>query len=500
MSVRPLHKVVVFVSSHGTVSSGGPYCSLMKPFETLAKVNGNVVMVGFGLIGQGTLPLILRHIDVPPEAIIIVSADEAGRHQAEEAGVRFIHQPLTRDNYRSLLEPLLSPPGSVLLNLSVRVSSLALIQLTQQLGAVYLDTCIEPWQGGYTDTTLSVLDRSNYWFREQAIAFKAKGRPTALIAHGANPGLVSYFVKEALLTLQFDIHGHSTIPSSRREWGELAHSLKIKTIHIAERDTQLANRPKEIGEFVNTWSVDGFISEGLQPAELGWGTHEIEWPIDGLRHETGCQSAICLNHPGAGTRVRTWTPTSGPIHAFLITHHEAISIADYLTLKSESGVATYRPTCHYAYHPCNDAVLSLHELAGRQWREQSRFRVMRDEIVSGIDELGVLLAGHDRNAYWYGSQLSIEVARSLAPQNSATSLQVCAAVLAGFVWVLQHPDQGVTEAEEIDHQWMLRMMKPYLSPVKGYYTDWTPLMDREWIFPDSLNPSDPWLFGNIRVT
>ncbi len=96
---------------------------------------------------------------------------------------------------------------------------------------------------------------------------------------------------------------------------------------------------------------------------------------------------------------------------------------------------------------------------------------MRDEIVSGIDELGVLLAGHDRNAYWYGSQLSIEVARSLAPQNSATSLQVCAAVLAGFVWVLQHPDQGVTEAEEIDHQWMLRMMKPYLSPVRGYYTD-----------------------------
>ncbi len=125
-----------------------------------------------------------------------MSADEAGRHQAEEAGVRFIHQPLTRDNYRTLLAPLLTPSGSVLLNLSVRVSSLALIQLTQQLGAVYLDTCIEPWQGGYTDTTLSVLDRSNYWFREQAIALKAKGRPTALIAHGANPGLVSYFVKK----------------------------------------------------------------------------------------------------------------------------------------------------------------------------------------------------------------------------------------------------------------------------------------------------------------
>ena len=32
-----------------------------------------------------------------------------------------------------------------------------------------------------------------------------------------------------------------------------------------------------------------------------------------------------------------------------------------------------------------------------------------------MDELGVLLAGHKKNAYWYGSQLSIEEARKLAP-------------------------------------------------------------------------------------
>lgn len=477
-----------------------PYRSLMKQFETLAKVNGRVVIVGFGLIGQGTLPLILRHLDVPPEAIVIVSADSAGKQQAEESGVQFIQQPLRRDNFREVLQPLLSEPGSLLLNLSVRVSSLALIRLTQELGAVYLDTCIEPWQGGYTDTSVSVQDRSNYSFRELAVALKQKGKPTAVIAHGANPGMVSYLVKQGMLNLQSDITGQTSVPQSRSEWAELARSLGIKTIHVAERDTQMASRPKEIGEFVNTWSVDGFISEGLQPAELGWGTHETDWPVDGLTHATGCQAAICLNHPGAATRVRTWTPTSGPIHSFMITHHEAISIADYLTVRIDTDELVYRPTCHYAYHPCDDAVLSLHELAGRQWREQPKVRVMRDEIVSGIDELGVLLAGHERNAYWYGSQLSIDVARTLAPYNSATSMQVCAAVLAGAVWAINNPKEGVIEAEEIDHQWMLKVMKPYLSPVKGYYTDWTPLADRDWIFPDTLNKSDPWLFSNVRVS
>ena len=84
----------------------------------------------------------------------------------------------------------------------------------------------------------------------------------------------------------------------------------------------------------------------------------------------------------------------------------------------------YRPTAHYAYHPSDKAVLSVHEFAGRNWHLQDRKRIMLDEITEGIDELGVLLAGHKKNAYWYGSQLSIEEARELAPYNNATSLQV----------------------------------------------------------------------------
>jgi homospermidine synthase len=471
----------------------------MKQTDILATVHGRLVIVGFGLIGQGTLPLLLRHIQISPESIVVVTADLEGKQVAESAGVRFIHQPLHRENYREVLAPLLTTPGSVLLNLSVHVSSIALIKLAQEEGVVYLDTCLEPWQGGYTDTSLTVQARSNYAFREAAISLRGAGKPTAVIAHGANPGLVSYLVKQAILNLQSDILGTQISPRNREEWGKLAHKLQLRTIHIAERDTQSANRPKEIDEFVNTWSVDGFIAEGLQPAELGWGTHETDFPQDGLRHDSGCQSAICLNHPGAGTKVRTWTPTSGPIHAYMITHHEAISISDYFTVKGEKGETLYRPSCHYAYHPCNDAVLSLHELAGRQWREQKRFRVMRDEIVSGVDELGVLLAGHERNAYWFGSQLSIEEARRLAPYNSATSLQVCASVLAGMVWALRHPNEGVVEADELDHQWMLETMKPYLGPIRGYYSDWTPLSERDWIFPDDLNPTDPWLFSNVRV-
>ncbi len=230
----------------------------------------------------------------------------------------------------------------------------------------------------------------------------------------------------------------------------MSQKLGVKVIHIAERDTQTAAFAKQPGEFVNTWSIDGFVGEGCQPAELGWGTHEKALPADGRHHDFGGDAAIYLLRPGASTRVRTWTPMAGPLHGFLITHNESISIADYYSVV-EAGAVRYRPTVHYAYHPCDDAVLSVHELAGRNWHQQPQQRLMMDEIRGGVDELGVLLMGHARGAYWYGSRLSIEQARALAPHNNATSLQVTAAVLGGLVWAIENPRAGVVEADHLDH-------------------------------------------------
>jgi homospermidine synthase len=457
-------------------------------------------MVGFGSIGQGVLPLILRHVGIAAERITIITADPAGNAEAREFGIKFIEQPLTQENYRQLLDPLLGR-GDFLLNLSVDVSSVALVKLAYEKGALYLDTCIEPWPGGYTDPALSAAKRTNYALRETALGIRAShpDGPTAVLTHGANPGLVSHLVKQALLNVAADCNVAAGNPATREQWAQLAQRLGIKVIHIAERDTQVANRPKQAGEFVNTWSVDGFVGEGCQPAELGWGTHEKSLPPRGCRHEFGRGGAIYLLQPGAGTRVRTWTPQAGAFHGFLITHGESISISDYLTHR-EAGEVVYRPTVHYAYHPCDDAVVSMHEFAGRNWRLQERKRILGPEITAGIDELGVLLAGHARNAYWYGSQLSIAEARKLVPYNSATSLQVCVSVLSGMVWAIENPRRGVVEPDEMDFNRNLAICRPYLGPLVGAYTDWNPLFDRNRLFAEDLDPNDPWQFKNVLVT
>src|SRR6516164_6519100 len=79
-----------------------------------------ILFVGFGSIGQGVLPLVLRHIGIAPERITIVTADDRGHEEAAT---------LRAGNTRA---------------------------------------------------------------------------PTAVLTHGANPGMVSHFVKQALLNIARD--------------------------------------------------------------------------------------------------------------------------------------------------------------------------------------------------------------------------------------------------------------------------------------------------------
>jgi homospermidine synthase len=477
----------------------------MTTWPVHGKITGPIVMIGFGSIGRGTLPLIERHFDYDPQRLVVIDPLDTDRKLLDERGIRFIQQAVTKDNYKTLLEPLLTAGGGqgFCVNLSVDTSSLDIMEFCSSIGAFYIDTVNEPWIGFYFDHSKGPEARSNYALREMTIAAKRArpaGTTTAVSCCGANPGMVSWFVKQALINIAADLGLQEPEPTSREGWAALMAKVGVKGIHIAERDTQRAKHPKPRDVFVNTWSVEGFVSEGMQPAELGWGTHETWMPENGRTHAAGCQAAIYLLQPGANTRVRSWCPTPGPQYGFLVTHNESISIADYFTVRDAAGRALYRPTCHYAYHPANDAVLSLHEMFGNGGNVQAQHHILEeDEIEDGIDELGVLLYGHGKNAYWYGSQLSVEETRRIAPYQNATGLQVTSAVLAGMVWALENPTAGIVEADELDFRRCLEVQSPYLGPVIGAYTDWTPLSGRAGFFPEDIDASDPWQFRNILV-
>ncbi|CAH2918049.1 MAG: Homospermidine synthase (EC [uncultured Paraburkholderia sp.] len=258
-----------------------------------AVCKGGVVIIGFGSIASSLLPVLLRHIEVGQKDVTVVCPPGNDTAIARECGVSVVEEALSEDNFEALLAPYVTK-DTLLLNLSVNVSSESLVRFCWSRDALYLDTSIEPWEGGSTNPNRSPSRRSNYALREALLAFRLDKRdgPTAIVTQGANPGLASAFVKQALVDMAAGSGLQPGPLESYEDWAALAQRLAIKSIHVAEQDSQFSDRRKARNEFVNTWSVDAFVEEGMQPAELGWGTHERHWPADAQRHGFGSDAAI----------------------------------------------------------------------------------------------------------------------------------------------------------------------------------------------------------------
>ncbi len=180
-----------------------------EKWPVYGEITGPVVMIGFGSIGRGTLPLIERHFKFDKSRMTVVDPRDTDRKLLDERGIAFVQEAVTRKNYKKLLKPLLTKGGGqgFCVNLSVDTGSVDLMRLCRELGVLYIDTVVEPWLGFYFDAKADNASRTNYALRETLLEEKRKnpGGATAISTCGANPGMVSWFVKQALLNLAADL-------------------------------------------------------------------------------------------------------------------------------------------------------------------------------------------------------------------------------------------------------------------------------------------------------
>ena len=478
---------------------------------------GRVLILGCGSVAQCTVPLLVRDLGFKPEQLRILDFVD-NRHRVADLiakGVVYEQERITPENIDAVLLARVGS-GDMLLDLAWNIDCNVILQWCRDHNVRYLNTSVEVWDPYYDMAITDPRDRTLYVrhmkMRRLINAWGDNKGASAVVEHGANPGLVSHFAKQALTEIATKIlqdgragdrkQGLESALASRA-YNELAHLTGTKVIHISERDTQITDRPKEVNEFVNTWSVEGFYEEGVAPAEMGWGTHEKRMPNNALAHTgEGPGNQICISKPGMLTWVRSWVPC-GEIRGMVIRHGEAFTMSDHLTVWDGHGNATYRPTVHYAYCPSDVGVLSVHELLMRDWEMQPRQRILNDEIISGRDELGVLLLGHDYTGWWTGSLLSIDEARAALPHQSATTLQVAASIVGAVTWMINNPNEGVRVPDDLPWEDVLKVATPYLGSMHSGPTDWTPLRDRNDLFPafgsesDGLDLEDPWQFRNF---
>jgi homospermidine synthase len=454
---------------------------------------GRVLVLGCGSVSRCLQPLILRHFEMDFARLTIMDFEDL-RHTIPAtlaAGAQYAQAQVTRDNMAELLRAHVGP-GDLLIDLAWNIDCNEIVAWCHDHQVLYMNTSVELWDP-YADAGAQTPPDRTLYVRHMRLRKLRDGwatpGPTAVVEHGANPGLVSHWTKVALVDIAQAMlkAGLPSEPERKRmleqaladrDFPRLGWATGTKVIHISERDTQISDKPKEVDEFVNTWSVAGFHEEGIAPAEMGWGTHERKLPPDAHVHTYGPGNQICLARMGVNTLVRSWVPTYGEIVGMVVRHGEAFTISDHLTVWDDLGRPVWRPTVHYAYLPTDAAIASMHELKMRNYELQPRQRIMNDEILSGRDELGVLLMGHDLTSWWVGSQLDIHEARQLVPGQNATTLQVAASVLGCVAWMINNPARGVCVPDVLPHDEVLAVANPYLGPTPSVQSDWTPLKNR----------------------
>jgi homospermidine synthase len=474
-----------------------------------AQLDGRLVMLGGGAVARCLLRLLLspraRLVD-PARLVVIDQQDLAGTiPEVLGAGATFRQLEVTDRNLQQVLAAHLGP-GDVLVDLALDVDTLDEVDWCMRHGVRYLNASLERWATAAEPTLHQSLQDLGF----AAAATWPSDGPTAVVDHGANPGLVSHFTKVALADLAGALLAEPDDrlrvplgPARRdrlqaalcdRDWARLAEAGGVRVLHVSEHDTQVTTDGiHEPGVFACTWSPVGMWWEATAPAEFAWGTHERALPPQARLAGGGAGAAVLLATRGMHTLVRSWVPDGGPFVGMATCHEEAYTIADLLTQVTD-GEVTSRPTVLFAYRPAAAVRASLREseaLYGYQL--QPRQRVLADELASGMDQLGMLLGG-DHLGWWTGSQLGIHECRKLVgPGQNATTLQVAASMLGALGWMLEHPRRGLCLPEDLDHQAVLRRARPYLGPCPSVPTDWTPTPPGRPLGPDT------WQFLAFQV-
>jgi homospermidine synthase len=470
-----------------------------------------VLIVGYGAVAKCTLPILLKHVTIPYENITILDFEDKTKElQAwTEKGIKFFQRKITPEELDHILSEYLSS-GGLLIDLAWNIECCDIVKWCHEHEVLYVNSSVEVWDSYGERFNASPYEKSLYYrqMKLRELAKDWKNATTFVVDHGANPGLISHFAKQGLIDIanKMIADGIAKKPDTVRwlikqqNFPELAMEIGVKVIHCSERDTQISNKPKQVDEFVGTWSIEGLREEGTAPAEMGWGTHEKELPELAHVPPTGPKNQIMLAQMGINTWVRSWIPHH-EIVGMVIRHGEAFGISDRWTVWKDCK-AIYRPTVHYAYMPCDATIASLHELRCRNYEMQTKLRIMDDnDIISGADILGALLMGHPYNSWWTGSILSIEESRKLAPGQNATTIQVALGVITAVMWMIENPRKGFCLPDDLPHDFVLDIAKPYLGEFFSGPSDWTPLKNRLVYFKENpannYNNSDVWQFKNF---
>jgi len=461
-----------------------------------------IIFLGCGSVSKCCIYYLNKFIKYKPEQVYIIDKDantqkfpsvvEIVRH-----GATFLHFEIKRDNLHTLFDQTLKvKKDDIIIDLTTQTCTYHIFQECRMRNILYINTSIED-DDIVTDSVITCPVNNGIFLQHvnlQVIAEKTKdyGDTTALIEFGMNPGLISVFIKQGIVNLAKQVIKYRKAKGKKvnknmeqyvkeKNHKKLAKMMGIEVMHCSEIDTQL---PKVItpGQFINTWSCVGLITEGLEPAEIQIGTHEKIIPFAKSQVNQVIPQLLITKAYGKDLKFESIAPlkinsddsvTFTKFEGRCIHHGEGISLNRYL------GSFKYAPTMHYVYklNPYTEEMIdntSPEEMV-KILNDPSRWKVlnMHEDKIDGYDNIGALFVSRKNPFnetdelfyFWTGSILNTDYTKNVLKDQyfGPTVIQVMAGVLSGVVWMMKHKNRGLCFGEDIDDKFVINMAKKYLG-------------------------------------
>jgi len=218
-----------------------------KP-DNHANFDKKVLVIGYGSVGQAIVPLLLKHVVNDPKQITVIEKDDHGklfRKRHGGSGVKYIKKEILKNNLASVLKQH-TEPGGFIVDVSLNIAAHAIIEWCLQNNVMYINTSHERWGDMQDEKIPKMEDRTLFHTHNhiREIGAKYPNSATICATSGANPGLVTHLVKNALMKIAETNGRKVEEPKDKEGWAQLAKKLGVEVIHVAERDTQVIDKPK----------------------------------------------------------------------------------------------------------------------------------------------------------------------------------------------------------------------------------------------------------------
>ena len=383
---------------------------------------------------------------------------------------KHIAQPLTRENYKELLKGVNSK--TFIINVSVDVDSIMLLELAKERKAWYIDTSLEQYQD-FIHVPIDKITRysqfkQNNLFHQNLKAEETMkdAKKTVVVSAGMNPGMISILAKKALVEYG-KLKGKHL---QKGNYAKLSYELGLKEVQCVEYDTQQLTVKATPDTFVNTWSSPVGIQEEATDLVM------LSLNNDDIKEMTDAGIQLIKPTEGKDTSVRfiaergmdltreseTLDDDGVPFkyRGYLLPHAEIITLSEFLRYKGNS------PTVMYVYRPCDEAMRSLEFLRKANYEHLPNGVVVRSkQVLSGYDSIGALLHFKDGTRYGAWTVCGIEDTRRLKLLSNPTMLQVAGFMNATIKWELQNTNRGLVQVEEMGHDFIFKDAQKYLGKI-----------------------------------